>query len=53
MLLFSAAVVGFVSLVLLPIMLKVRRVAPPSGLVVFAICVAAAPILAMLIHATR
>jgi hypothetical protein len=53
MLLFSAAVVGFISLVLLPIMLKVRRAAPPNGLVVFAICVTAAPILALLIQATH
>jgi hypothetical protein len=53
MLLFSAAVVGFTSLVLLPIMLKARRLAPPSGLVVFAVCVAVAPILALLIQSTR
>jgi hypothetical protein len=53
MLLFSAAVVGFISLVLLPIMLRARRLPPPNGVMAFAICVAAAPILAMLVHATR
>jgi hypothetical protein len=53
LMLFAAAVIGFISLALLPIMLKVRRVPPPTGVMVFAICVTAAPILALLLHATR
>ena len=46
---FSAIVTGFVSLVLLPIVLKVRREPPPRSFVVFAILVAALPMLAALL----
>lgn len=53
LLLFSGAVIGFVSLALLPIMLKVRRVAPPTGILVFAVCVAAAPMAAILAQNLR
>jgi hypothetical protein len=53
LMLIAGALVGFLSLVLLPIMLRVRRVPPPTGVVVFAVCAAAAPILALLVHSTR
>jgi hypothetical protein len=53
LMLFSGAVIGFISLALLPIMLRVRRTPPPTGVMVFAVCVTAAPILALLLHATR
>jgi hypothetical protein len=53
LMLIAGAVIGFLSLVLLPIMLRVRRVPPPTGVVVFAVCAAAAPILALLVRATR
>jgi hypothetical protein len=41
---FSAAVVGVVSLALLPIVLKLRREPPPRGFVMFAIAVGVAPL---------
>jgi hypothetical protein len=53
LMLIAGAIVGFLSLVLLPIMLRIRRVPPPTGVVVFAVCAAAAPILALLVHSTR
>jgi hypothetical protein len=53
LLLFSGAAIGFVSLVLLPIMLKVRRVPPPTGIMVFAVCVAVAPMIAILAQNLR
>lgn len=46
LLLFTSALVGGLSLVALPILYRVRRVPPPTGLAVFGACVAAAPILA-------
>lgn len=46
LLLFSSALVGGLSLVLLPILFRVRQVPPPTGLAVFGTCVCAAPILA-------
>jgi hypothetical protein len=51
LLLFSGAVIGIVSLMLLPVMLKVRRVPPPTGVIVFAVCVAAAPLVALVFRA--
>lgn len=51
LLLFSGAVIGIISLMLLPVMLKVRRVPPPAGVMVFAICVAAAPLVALVLRA--
>jgi hypothetical protein len=51
--LLAAAIIGFVSLALLPIVFRVRRVPPPSGLTVFAVCAAAAPILALLVRNLR
>lgn len=53
LMLIAGALIGFLSLVLLPIMLRIRRVPPPTGVLVFAVCAAAAPILALLIRATR
>jgi len=47
LMLFAGSVVGIVSLLMLPVLYRVRRVAPPRGLVVFGVCVAAAPILAV------
>jgi hypothetical protein len=46
---FSSLVTGFVSLLLLPVVFKVRREPPPPGFVAFAIVVAVLPILAALL----
>ncbi len=46
---FSAIVTACVSLALLPVMLKVRRVPPPPSLIVVAVGIAALPILAALL----
>jgi hypothetical protein len=51
--LFAAAVIGFISLATLPVVFRVRRVPPPSGVTVFAICVALAPILALIVRNFR
>jgi hypothetical protein len=53
MLLISGAVIGVVSLVLLPVVYRVRRLPPPPGLVVFAVCAAVAPILAVVVRAVQ
>jgi pimeloyl-ACP methyl ester carboxylesterase len=53
LLLFAGAVVGFLSLSLLPIVFRLRRTPPPRGLTVFAVCTAAAPLLAVLVRAMR
>ena len=53
LLLLAAAIIGFVSLALLPIVFRVRRMPPPSGLTVFAVCAASAPILALLVRNLR
>jgi hypothetical protein len=45
---FSALVIGIVSLVLTPVVLRSRRVLPPSGITVFIVVVGAAPLLALL-----
>ena len=49
LLLFSGALVGGVSLIVLPILYRVRKQAPPPGLAVFGTCVAVAPILVVLV----
>jgi len=46
---FAGALVGGISLVLLPVVYRVRQVAPPKGLAVFGVCLAIAPILVFLI----
>jgi hypothetical protein len=53
LLLFIATLVGTLSLIALPILYRVRRVPPPTGLAVFGACVAAAPILAALAGALQ
>ena len=53
MLLFAGAVVGSISLVLLPLMHRVRQTPPPRGLVAFGICIAIGPILVVALRALR
>ena len=50
LMLFAGAVVGVVSLALLPIVYRLRRVPPPRGFTVFAACAALAPILAAIVR---
>lgn len=45
MLLFAGCFIGGISLIVLPILYRVREVPPPPGLTVFGICAAVAPIL--------
>jgi hypothetical protein len=51
--LFAAAAIGIISLLILPVVFRVRRSPPPSGVTVFAICVALAPILALIVRNLR
>jgi hypothetical protein len=53
LLLFAGAVVGMLLIGLLPILYRVRQVAPPRGLVGFGVLIAAAPILVLLIRIVR
>lgn len=53
LLLVAGAVVGVISLAMLPIVYRVRRVPPPPGLTAFAACAAVAPILAILVRMMR
>jgi hypothetical protein len=48
LMLFGGAAIGAASLVLVPVVYRVRRVPPPTGFTVFAACAAAAPILALI-----
>ena len=48
--LFAAAAVGALSLFLLPLVYHLRRHAPPQGYLVFALCVAVAPWLAVVLR---
>jgi hypothetical protein len=50
MLLIATSALGVISLVLLPIVYRVRVIAPPTGLAVFGACLAAAPVLAILVR---
>lgn len=50
-LLFGAVVNGSLTLVLTPVVLKVRRVPPPRGITVFAVVVGAAPWVVLLVGA--
>ncbi len=50
LMLLAGAIVGTLSLLLLPVLYRVRRVPPPKGLVVFGVCVAVAPLLAILVR---
>jgi RsiW-degrading membrane proteinase PrsW (M82 family) len=53
LMLFGGAVIGVASLALLPVVRKLRRVPPPTGFTVFAVCAAAAPVLALVAQAFR
>ena len=53
LLLFSAAGIGFLSLMLLPALFRLRRTPPPTGFLVFAVCSALAPILAVLVQSMQ
>lgn len=50
LLLYAGLLVGILSLVLLPVVYRVRSTPPPRGLVAFGVCLAAAPILAVLLR---
>jgi len=50
LLLAAGAIIGIISLLLIPLVYRLRRVPPPMGLVVFGACCAAAPILALLVR---
>jgi hypothetical protein len=45
LLLFAAFVIGIISLLMLPVILKTRREPPPRGILVFSIVVGVAPLL--------
>lgn len=51
--LWCGALVGVLALLLAPVVYRTRRVLPPTGLTVFAVCVAIAPILAIAIERLR
>jgi len=53
LMLFAGALIGLVSIVILPILYRVRQSPPPRGFAVFGVCAAAAPILALLVEALR
>ncbi|WP_152098223.1 hypothetical protein [Lacipirellula parvula] len=53
LLLFCAAAIGLISLLLLPVVLRFRKTPPPGGFLTFAICSALAPILAVLVMALQ
>lgn len=53
MLLIAGATLGVISLALLPIVYRVRTLAPPTGLAVFGACLAAAPVLALIVRSLR
>lgn len=50
LLLFAGALIGVLSLLLLPPLYKLRKVLPPKGLVVFGACLALAPLLTLLVR---
>ena len=53
LLLFAGAIVGAVSLTLLPIVYRLRSVPPPTGLAIFGACLAAAPILMLCLRSLQ
>ena len=53
LLLFAGALVGLLSLALLPVVHRLRQSPPPRGLVVFGVCIAMAPILTLALRAMR
>ncbi len=50
---FAAMVIGVVSLLLIPVLHKIRIVSPPSTIVVFAVVVAIAPWITLLVQSLR
>jgi len=46
---FAGALIGAISLALLPVVYRVRKVAPPKGLTLFGVCLALAPILVLIL----
>ncbi len=48
LMLLGGSLVGIMSLIILPILYRVRKFPPPRGLVIFGICVAIAPLAAIL-----
>ena len=50
LLLLSGALIGTMLIGLLPVLYRIRRVAPPPGLVGFGVLIAAAPILALAVR---
>ncbi len=53
LLLHSGFLVGLLSLGLVPLVYRIRQTPPPRGLVVFGVCLALAPILAVVLRAVR
>ena len=53
LLLFAGSVVGAISLIILPLLYRLRNVGPPRGIAVFGACLAAAPIMALLMKTLR
>jgi hypothetical protein len=53
LLLFGGLVAGVVTLALLPVVYRLRRVAPPTGVTAFAACAALAPMVALAVRALR
>ena len=53
MLLYAGVLVGLLSLGLVPLVYRLRRTPPPSGLVAFGVCLALAPMLAVALRAMR
>ncbi len=51
MMLFAAAIVGTLSILLLPAVYRFRQTPPPRGLVVFGMCLSVAPLLVMVLRA--
>ncbi|HUY35531.1 MAG TPA: hypothetical protein VMV69_22500 [Pirellulales bacterium] len=49
-LLFAAAVIGFISLLAAPVVIKNRREPPPLGITLFALLVGAAPLLIIVLQ---
>ena len=52
-LLFAGSVVGATSLLILPVLYRIRRVGPPRGVAVFGACLAIAPMLGLLVKTLR
>ena len=49
LLLFAGAAIGVASLLMIPVVMRLRKTPPPTGLIAFALCAAAAPILAIVL----